>query len=92
MTVASDNSEGEAVLESPMYNRSPSEYGMCLQFGFIMFGEGAKSLEIYQYMNQNPWMRIWKVSNNTIPHWRYGQVSFTSVTKSKVISVFRYIC
>ncbi|XP_068718037.1 uncharacterized protein [Montipora capricornis] len=85
MTVASDNSEGEAVLESPMYNRSPSGYGMCLQFGFIMFGEGAKSLEIYQYMNQNTWMRIWKVSNNTIPHWRYGQVSFTSLTKSKVI-------
>jgi len=82
--VVSNSSEGVAVLESPVYNRSAEGYGKCLQFRFMMFGKGAKTLEIYQEINTNQ-RRIWKESNNTLPYWRYGQVSFTSVMRSKVI-------
>ena len=86
MSVVSNNSDGRAVLESPVYNRSAQGYGLCLQFRFLMFGAGAATLEIYQDLNGTE-SRIWKHSNNTVPHWIDGQVSFTSVTKSKVSSV-----
>lgn len=83
--MVSNNTEGVAVLESPMYNRSAKGYGKCLRFRFLMFGAGAKTLEIHQGINANQ-IRVWKYTNNTVPHWRYGQMSFTSVLRSKVMN------
>ena len=88
MSMVSDSSEGEAVLESPLYNRSAEGYGKCLQFRFSIFGDGAKTMEIYQDINAHQ-RRVWKDSNNTVPHWRYGQVSFNSVASSKVTNCVR---
>ena len=88
MSMVSDSSEGEAVLESPLYNRSAEGYGKCLQFRFLIFGAGAKTMEIYQDINAHQ-RRVWKDSNNTVPHWRYGQVSFNSVASSKVTNCVR---
>ena len=91
MSMISNNSEGEAVLESPLYNRSAEGYGKCLQFRFLMFGAGAKTMEIYQDTNAYQ-RRVWKDSNNTVPHWRYGEVSFNSVASSKVTNCVRIYC
>ena len=84
MTIVSDGAQGKTALLSPWYNRSAEGYGSCLQFRFLMFGPGAKGLEIHQKLETNQW-HIWKDSKNTMPYWRYGQVSLTSIARSKVI-------
>lgn len=89
MSIVSNSSEGEAVLESPWYNRSAQGYGRCLQFRFLMFGPGAEMLEIHQEISAMR-RRIWKDSNNKIPYWRYGQVAFSSVARSKVRTETRH--
>lgn len=83
MAVISNGSEGKAVLTSPWYNRSAEGFGKCLQFRYLMFGPGAEALDIYQELEMGP-RQIWRDSNNTVPFWRYGQVSLTSVARHKV--------
>ena len=49
-----------------------------------MFGPGAKGLEIHQQLEESHWP-IWKDSDNMVPYWRHGQVSLSSLARSKVI-------
>ena len=83
MAMISNGAEGTGVLASPWYNRSAEGFVKCLQFRFLMFGPGAKALKIYQGLEMGQ-RQIWKDSNNTVPFWRYGQVSLTSVARHKV--------
>jgi len=84
MAIISSGPEEKAVLVSPWYNRSTKGFGKCLQFRFLMFGPGAKTLKIFQELEMGP-RQIWKDFNNNVPFWRYGQVSLTSVARHKLI-------
>lgn len=83
MAMVSKGASSQALLVSPWYNRSAEGFGKCLQFRFLMFGPGAKALEIHQENEINK-RQIWKDTNNTVPFWRYGQVSLTSTARYKV--------
>lgn len=83
MAVVSKGAARKALLVSPWYNRSAEGFGKCLQFRFLMFGPGAKALEIHQELETSQ-RQIWKDFNNTVPFWRYGQVSLTSIARYKV--------
>lgn len=83
MAIISSGPEEKAVLVSPWYNRSTEGFGKCLQFRYLMFGPGAKTLKIFQELEMGP-RQIWKDFNNNVPFWRYGQVSLTSVARHKV--------
>lgn len=85
MAVVSDGAGKKvALVVSPWYNRSAEGFGKCLQFRFLMFGPGAKALQIYQDLGMGHERQIWKNSNNTVPFWRHGQVSLTSIARYKV--------
>ncbi|XP_078369213.1 uncharacterized protein LOC144653157 isoform X3 [Oculina patagonica] len=84
MAMVSKGASNQALLVSPWYNRSAEGFGKCLQFRFLMFGPGAKALEIHQENEINK-RQIWKDTNNTVPFWRYGQVSLTSTARYKLI-------
>lgn len=84
MAIVSHGIAERVTLVSPWNNRSADKYGSCLKFRFLMFGPGAKGLEIHQQLEQSQWP-IWKDSDNMVPYWRHGQVSLSSLARSKVI-------
>ncbi|PFX28581.1 hypothetical protein AWC38_SpisGene6710 [Stylophora pistillata] len=90
MAVVSQGISEKVTLLSPWNNRSADKYGGCLKLRFLMFGPGAKGLEIHQQLETNQW-HIWKDSENTMPYWRRGQVSLSSLARSKIIQEKQHV-
>lgn len=77
---------------SPWFNRSAEGYGACLKFRYSLYGPGAESLRIFQKTDlQEDERPLWVDHNSTYGHWRYGQVSVSSVNKYQVTRQFLII-
>lgn len=75
-----------ATIESPRYERSSSSSKRCLKFRYKIWGAGARSLKIYQELDDKEYTKrpIWMVKNSEGSRWKDGEIPIVAQTAYKV--------